>query len=465
MISAAFRIFILSFLLLSFHGFAQSSMVSGKAKSYANQFLRVYVYDDLLTLREQQIAKVAIDSAGNFKVFLPLKYTAFVILKTETSHSSLYVDPAKNYLVSIPKLDAQSVATIGVEAYAPLKINSADSMELNVLIAKFENYLSDFYQRNLALIARKGIKKEAEKFKQAMRIRFASSNNPYFKSYVRFKLGTLEAAGGYNERYLFRNYFSGMVEYKSLEYMQFFDQTFTKHLEQLAGTSKGALIEQAISQKRNYSLAMSEILRADSLFKNDTLRELLLLKGLNEFYYLPKINKRNVLSLLAFVEKNGKHVENKKIARNIISLLTKMEVGSAAPTFALPDMSNKVVKLSDYKGRLVYLDFWATWCLPCLQEMKLKQMLKDKYADDIVFVSISIDKKFATMKNYLEKNKQYNSIFLFGGNDESIKENYNVKAIPAYVLIDRDGDILKAPALKPSENIEQLFKELLKKKN
>ena len=106
-------------------------MITGKAKAYGNQTLRAFVYDDYLTQKEIQVAKTQIDSAGNFKIFLPIAFTQFVFLKTEIARSSLYVEPNKNYFVSIPKLDAGEVSTIGVQAYAPLKINSSDSLELN----------------------------------------------------------------------------------------------------------------------------------------------------------------------------------------------------------------------------------------------------------------------------------------------------------------------------------------------
>ena len=141
-----------------------------------------------------------------------------------------------------------------------------------------------------------------------------------------------------------------------------------------------------------------------------------------------------------------------------------MEEGSKAPSFELPDQNKKTIKLTDFKGKIVYLDFWASWCLPCLQEMKIKQNLKDKYGNDIAFVSISLDKNFSTMKSYLDKNKNLNSVFLFSGEDDRIKEDYNVKSIPAYYLIDRDGDLLKSSAKKPSENVEHYFQEFLKKK-
>jgi thiol-disulfide isomerase/thioredoxin len=246
--------------------------------------------------------------------------------------------------------------------------------------------------------------------------------------------------------------------------MQFFNQTFTKHLEQLAGSSKGSNIEVSISQKRNYVAAMSAIEKADSLFSNDTLRELLLLKGLNEYYYAPKINKNNVLSLLTHIEQKGLGADNKKIASNLLHILTKMQVGNAAPEFELIDQNKNRVSISSLKGKYVYLDFWASWCLPCLQEQKLKQTLKEKYSDDISFVSISIDKKFSSMSNYLTSNKNLNSIFLYAGMDQVLLERYNVKAIPCYYLIDPQGRLLRSPAQKPSENIELLFQSLLRKR-
>lgn len=464
MFSPLRNIVLVLFLIGGLNSYGQKSLLTGKATSYANQKLRAFIYDDFFTLKEKQIAETNIDSSGAFQLYLQLSTTQFVFLKTETTRSSLYVEPNKNYFISISKLAAEEYATVGVQGFVPLKIKSADSLELNTLIAKFENYLDNFYQKNLVLLARKAIKKEAEKFKLDMQKRFAFSKNIYFKNYIKYKIATLEAAGGYSEHYFFKNYFSTKIEFGSLEYMQFFSQTMTKHLEQLAGTKKGAAIEENISAKRNYSGVMADILKADTLFKNDTLRELLLLKGLNEFYYLPKINKRNVLSLLSFIERSGKGSENKKIAHNTIYLLTKMAEGTKAPYFSLLDQNKKRVSLTDFKGKYVYLDFWATWCTPCLQELKLKQSLKDKYGSDIAFVSISIDKSYTAYKSYLDKNKNLNSVFLYASNSDTLKELYNVKSIPVFYLIDKEGDLLKSPAEKPSENIEALFQKLSKEK-
>ncbi len=456
----ALLIFLLLFITVTTK--AQQSLIAGKALTYAGQTLKVYVYSDFLTLREKLIAKTKIDAAGNFKVTIPINYTQFIFIKTDISRSSFYVEPSKNYFVSIPKLAPEEIPSLGVQGYAPIKISSADSMELNTLISKFEDYLDNFYKKNLALIARKAIKKEASLFRSALEKRFSHVSNTYFKSYIKYKLATLEAAGGSSKLHLYKTYFSSTIQYSSLEYMQFFSQTYTRYLKQLAGTTKGSAIEPAISSKKNYAAAMKGIQKADTLFSNDTLCELLLLKGLNEYYYQPKSNKRSIESLLSYIEKNGKGAENKKIAHNTLALLTLLTAGTQAPGFSLPDARGKLVRLSDFKGKYVYLDFWATWCLPCLQEMKLKQALFEKYGEDIVFVSISIDKTASIMNSYLLKNKQLTSVFLFGGASETLLDDYNIKAIPTYFLLDREGDILESPAKKPSENAELVFKSLLK---
>ncbi len=449
-------------LLLGSICMAQKSFLSGSAKNYANHILRVYAYSDYLTLSKIEIGKTKIDSIGNFGLFILIDHTQFIFVETETSRSSFYAEPGKNYSLEIPKLGLQETPTISIHGYAPVKIKSADSLELNNLISKFENYLDGFYQTNLYLIARKAVKKEAQKFRLHMQNRFSYSNNTYFKNYLKYKLATLDAASGFSKTYLFKNYFKSKIEYKSLEYMQFFNQTFTKHLEQLASTSKGVSIESSISLKRNYASTMSAILKADTLFRNDTLRELLLLKGLNEFYYLQKINKRNVLSLITHVEQKGLGSGNKKIAHNLLLLLTKMQEGTPAPAFELVDQNKKKVKLENFKGKYVYLDFWATWCLPCLQELKLKQSLKEKYGNEIQFISISLDKKFASMYSYLNNNKNLNSLFLYAGMDQDLLERYNVKAIPCYYIIDPQGLLYSSPAKKPSENIQLLFQTILK---
>jgi thiol-disulfide isomerase/thioredoxin len=132
--------------------------------------------------------------------------------------------------------------------------------------------------------------------------------------------------------------------------------------------------------------------------------------------------------------------------------LKKISKGTISPAFELYDINDKLVRLKDLKGKLVYIDIWATWCIPCVQEIpalkKLEEELKNK---NIYFVSICVsDTKGRFGK--MVKEKELKEIQLFAPDDNiSFFKEYLLKGIPRYILIDKDGKIIDANTYKPSD--------------
>jgi len=109
-----------------------------------------------------------------------------------------------------------------------------------------------------------------------------------------------------------------------------------------------------------------------------------------------------------------------------------------APDFTLKDIMGDKVSLKDYRGKIVLVDFWATWCPPCREELPVYQELKDEYAgDDIVFLAISTDKDTSKVIPFIEK-YGYNFTVLY---DKGMKVEYNVAGIPTVFIIDQAGVI------------------------
>src|SRR5580704_7437519 len=113
----------------------------------------------------------------------------------------------------------------------------------------------------------------------------------------------------------------------------------------------------------------------------------------------------------------------------------------AAPEFVLKDSDGKTVHLSDYKGKVVLLDFWATWCAPCKVEipwfMEFEQQYKDK---GFAVLGVSMDEDgWTAVKPYLERIKVNYRIVL--GNDKVGDQYGGVDSLPTTFLIDRQGRI------------------------
>ncbi|MFC4748061.1 TlpA family protein disulfide reductase [Flavobacterium branchiicola] len=141
-------------------------------------------------------------------------------------------------------------------------------------------------------------------------------------------------------------------------------------------------------------------------------------------------------------------------------------VGQKGLDFTYNDINDKAVSFSDFKGKLVYIDLWATWCGPCKAEIPhMKKIEEDYHGKNIVFVSLSLDKPKDAQKwkDFVTK-EQLKGIQLMADKDFSsdVAKNYDVNAIPRFLLFDTKGNIINADALRPSnpELREQLDKLL-----
>ncbi|WP_316828960.1 TlpA disulfide reductase family protein [Pedobacter miscanthi] len=145
--------------------------------------------------------------------------------------------------------------------------------------------------------------------------------------------------------------------------------------------------------------------------------------------------------------------------KNLIELrekYSKVSKNAIAPAFSIPDAAGKLVNLNDFKGKVVAIDVWATWCIPCMHSLPYFLKLRDKYKDnqDVVFMSISTDNAKSKEKwlAFL-KSKGMNGIDLHAGDETAtpFEKAYNITGIPRYILIDKQGKIIEDHAPQASE--------------
>jgi thiol-disulfide isomerase/thioredoxin len=130
--------------------------------------------------------------------------------------------------------------------------------------------------------------------------------------------------------------------------------------------------------------------------------------------------------------------------------------GQPAPAFTLLDNTGKKVSLSEFKGKVVYLDFWGSWCHPCLNEIPASHELAKKFAGrDVVFVYIDVDDKEEKWQQTLAAKYQPvpGSVHLRSP-DNAVPAAYNVQSYPTYWVIGRDGRIVSTRAPRPSGGAE-----------
>lgn len=140
---------------------------------------------------------------------------------------------------------------------------------------------------------------------------------------------------------------------------------------------------------------------------------------------------------------------------------TQVKYGDMAPEIALPSASGDTIRLSSLKGKVVLLDFWASWCRPCRASNKELVKMYSKYKDKgFEIFGVSLDDDLGDWKEAMKKDKinwlQVNDPGRF---DSKVAQRWDIYAIPTSYLIDKTGKLIAMDLI--GKDLEKALKELL----
>ena len=118
-----------------------------------------------------------------------------------------------------------------------------------------------------------------------------------------------------------------------------------------------------------------------------------------------------------------------------------IQMGQRAPDFTLNTITGESFKLSEQRGKPVFLNFWATWCGPCRVEMPDMEKLQQAMGDQILIVGIDIRESLSTVQNFL-RYRGFTWTFVLDSNG-AVARDYEVAAIPTSIFIDAKGVIVR----------------------
>ncbi|WP_431293065.1 TlpA family protein disulfide reductase [Pedobacter sp. P26] len=177
-------------------------------------------------------------------------------------------------------------------------------------------------------------------------------------------------------------------------------------------------------------------------------------KELKAKLILAQAERGATANLVKFLERNEPYMVTKQQKEKIKILLNHarlQEPGGESIDFAYPDANGKIHRLTDNLGKVVLLDLWATWCVPCLKEQPaLEELEKSFEGKNIVFISLSIDTDQAKWQKMVDE-KKLSGLQLFTNNKGSMIGDYEVTEIPRFILIDQNGKMVNFQAPRPSD--------------
>jgi peroxiredoxin len=441
--------------------YSQNVTIKGIAGSHKGKEISVYLYDDLITQSQTKTDADTVDPRGNFELKLTVKVPQVALIRINKLVGKIYLQPDFIYGIIFPPADSGRFIAGGAEQSVDIIING-DSTKLNAHIIDFNNRFDEFWKKHYKSFVTKNLHRELDSFQVQMNKRYEKVKLTYFKTYVEYDFALMNENAGRHHGFLAKRYLLDKpIDYDNYEYMEFFNQYFKQYLQKQIATKNGNLVLDAINELGSFK-HLSELLKSDPLLKNDSLRELVLIKGLYELYYSPHFRKNKIRDMFLQINSSSTNTEHKRITSNILRGINNLQVGSKAPEFILLNNKRDTVRLNDFASRYVYLNFFATWCTDCLEQFKKQEQLVRKFGDKIFFVSVCTDEDTNAMKTFIKQNPKYNWYFLRPGNNRSVIQQYSATSVPVYYLINMQGGFIQSPATKPDEGIERKFNEILK---
>jgi thiol-disulfide isomerase/thioredoxin len=159
-------------------------------------------------------------------------------------------------------------------------------------------------------------------------------------------------------------------------------------------------------------------------------------------YTVSAYNKSNSQNTTTGLPKETSQVQNNtNTSGNTPSSQLNNKIKTKAQDFKLKDLNGNEVSLSDYKGKKVFLNFWASWCPPCKAEMpEIEKLYKETKDSDLIILAVDIGEDKQTVKSFIDKNKYNFKVLL--DTDQAAATKYNIASIPSSYFIDKDGNIV-----------------------
>ncbi|WP_297970537.1 redoxin family protein [uncultured Capnocytophaga sp.] len=218
-----------------------------------------------------------------------------------------------------------------------------------------------------------------------------------------------------------------------------------------------------IIKNPNDAESIKEFITAVNALKSDNIRADLA-KGT---FQLISPNSTVNKEIFDFINKNVTDEKVKEAAKKAYDVAVKLIPGSPSPKFSnYENFNGSTTSLDDFKGKVTYIDVWATWCIPCRGEIPaLKELEKKFHGKDVAFVSISIDQNKDEWKEFVQS-EDLKGVQLFAENafDSQFIQDYGIRQIPTFIIVDKEGKIVNADAPRPSsDEITGVLEGLLKK--
>jgi hypothetical protein len=453
-----FLILLFCFFLLPDTG-AQKIHINAFGEGYENAEIRFYAFSDPVTLQPVQILKIKADDKSHISVDIDCNGTKQLIIKTGIYSFILFVEGSKSYNLSMPrfekKTDEEETDPFFQESkLIPEVIN--DTGCLNNLISDFEAQFNSVYDSVSARIFYNRKTNEIPLLIENLNKFPVTDSIRFYSDYVRYKKSMLELMTfkPMDDKIRATHYLNDNIDFSNPAYTELIQQLFNGYLKTLSGGNLRTGISMAIYNAS--FLQLKNAVMKDSKISNDQLLEYVILLNLYEEFYSNGFEKGVLIKLIDDMTATSSYPYIRTISAIVSEKVGRFLPGSEFPSFKLINTGGDTVSSDDFKGKYILLSFARSNSYTSLMEFSIIKMWQNKYEKDLKLLTILTDNDFEKGVTKLRK-AGYIWELLNGSDIEPLLLFYEIKILPTFILLDREGRVIMAPCLLPSEELELMI--------
>ncbi|CAD0005244.1 TlpA family protein disulfide reductase [Flavobacterium chungangense] len=409
---------------------------------------QIKIYD----FQNQVVSEIKLSPEGKFTETLKLK-EGFYTLQHEDFSAKLFLEPGSNLSTSFDAKDfKKSLKFSGqggpVNSYIQKKTSKnwgvAEDLKIRYALSEtdFKRMMNKAKASKDSLLLSQVNISENFKNKEKRNI-----NYEYINEMIKYETDPAH----YTQNTDFKVSTDFLPELKTFDYDNSEDFYFSNSYKNIVLAHYRKLGKELAERDKHDNYYLSYITAVSSA-KNQDIKNILLYEhAKNAIAYISDVQEYYKV----FINSSTDETNNKAISQ-IYQKLLPLSKGNASPKFVGYDnYGGGKVSLDDLKGKYIYIDVWATWCGPCKVEIPHLGKIEEEYkGKNIQFLSISIDKRADIEKwKKMISDKKMGGIQVIADNawDSKFIQDYFIKGIPRFILIDPQGNIVSSNAPRPSE--------------
>ncbi len=442
---------------------ARNTTISGVAPSYAGKTISLRTYAEQVLNEEEELAQAKVEKDGAFKFEVNIDSPIQVFIPNDVTKAFIYLEPGATYDITLPDYQERTLPEKLNPYFKPsdvlAPINNLKRGDFNYQMMEFEDAFDFYTMKHITYGAHPDSVKKSIGQLKAM---FTDLKNPYQVRFKEYRYALLHNMCVTNHQQQLDSVIIRLnnigVDYENPAFWDAFNNIFVDFIRNSSGSEEYELFKRIVAT--NDAKMLMRMLGERYKISVKLLRELAAIKIVGELVEFPVFDRSQIIVMLQSLGSVISDQGNRELLQAMINKVSVNYIGTPAPDFEARDTNGNLIKLSDFRGKFVYLNFGNSNLEKTIRDLQVLRRFHDSYQNSLVIMNVFLFDDVETVKR-LEKVHQKQMLFLTTPVSDAVRHAYDLKNTPSYLLIDKEGNFLMTKGTEPNDELRLFLQNTL----